>query len=375
MTEPTARVGIYLDLDTMVPHWGLSRGFSTNSFFSADTARVYIGQIEQYAARFGEVIVREAVGDWTSRSRGATATLLYRDYPGTVLRHMPPFLPSENGQNESAGKNAADILIAARVIRAVYADRLNVVVLGATDKDFEPLAQELKRLGVTVVAVGPALRRQSKFQKALLTNTFDGWHPLELPAAWVAAEGGDATATAYLEQLDQVAAQLASREAEPRPREPDDGKADLLPVAVALFDLFAVPRERDMLVEPLGRVWPVAPSNGIDAIEYHRLLITRFVDKMSSEGSLVEDGDTLSISQESPAEEWVWQAVNKLRGAEALVFGQTLDVPEGLDPEIWPKERQRRSQAHVNEIFAPVTREATELRIAALALQATTDVP
>lgn len=107
-------------------------------------AEVNIGAILDYASSFGPIVVSRAYADWSQRvNAGYRRQLVDR---AIDLTQMFPL---------SATKNGADIRLAIDVVEDLFRlDDVTHVVLVAGDSDYVALAQRVKRLGRTIVAVG-----------------------------------------------------------------------------------------------------------------------------------------------------------------------------------------------------------------------------
>ena len=343
----SARVAVYLDIDSLIPQveYRRSSALDPRDFFTAANTGQYLKEIEDYARGFGEVVLWEAVGLWLPESRQPAARLLSKR--GALLRHMPPFL-----EYDASGKNAADILLAARIIDSVQVAQLDVIVLGANDKDFEPLAQELKRLGKVVVAISPPTT--GRFQKELLEWAFDDWKELTVPKAWQAAVEGGESAQKYLDGRDPALAKLSSAAIEQaRPSETvlaASQQIDLLVVATHFFSNWGAPQPHSAVVALFARFWSAPIPSQLDE-QYRVALTDRFLYTMAGAGALERDGDDLwAIGAEAAREFWVDVASRKLYGAEQHICSAKPQLL-GLEKAADEAERIQRAAAHVRRLF------------------------
>ncbi|GGA55341.1 hypothetical protein GCM10011490_01520 [Pseudoclavibacter endophyticus] len=109
-------------------------------------ATVDIGAVLDYASSFGRIVVSRAYADWSQPvNAGYRRQLVDR---AIDLTQMFPL---------SATKNGADIRLAIDVVEDLFrlADVTHVVLV-AGDSDYVALAQRVKRLGRTIIAVGVA---------------------------------------------------------------------------------------------------------------------------------------------------------------------------------------------------------------------------
>ena len=109
-------------------------------------ATVDIGAVLDYASSFGQIVSSTAYADWSQPVNAAYRRQLVDR--AVDLTQMFPL---------SATKNGADIRLAVDVVEDLFRlDGVTHVVLAAGDSDYVALAQRVKRLGRSIVAVGVA---------------------------------------------------------------------------------------------------------------------------------------------------------------------------------------------------------------------------
>ena len=109
-------------------------------------ATVDIGAVLDYASSFGQIISSTAYADWSQPVNAAYRRQLVDR--AVDLTQMFPL---------SATKNGADIRLAVDVVEDLFRlGGVTHVVLAAGDSDYVALAQRVKRLGRSIVAVGVA---------------------------------------------------------------------------------------------------------------------------------------------------------------------------------------------------------------------------
>ena len=166
---PESRVAVYIDFDNIVISQydrvhgrGLfikekARNATGKSAERLDAATVDLGAILDYASSFGAVAISRAYADWS-----APANARYRSQLVDRAVDLVQLFPT------SGTKNGADIRLAIDVI-----DELNRlpdithVLIVAGDSDYIPLAQNVRRLGRTVVAVGVTGSTSAAFKNSV----------------------------------------------------------------------------------------------------------------------------------------------------------------------------------------------------------------
>lgn len=164
-TENEGRVAVYIDFDNIViSRYNQLHGrgaFQSDRVRDVDAssggidaglaqrlgaATVDIGAVLDYASSFGQIVVSRAYADWSQPvNAGYRRQLVDR---AIDLTQMFPL---------SATKNGADIRLAIDVVEDLFRlGDVTHVVLVAGDSDYVALAQRVKRLGRTIVAVGVA---------------------------------------------------------------------------------------------------------------------------------------------------------------------------------------------------------------------------
>ena len=163
--DSDGRVAVYIDFDNIV----ISRynQLHGRGAFQADRVRqtdpsdpaadpdvaariraatVDIGAVLDYASSFGQIVSSTAYADWSQPVNAAYRRQLVDR--AVDLTQMFPL---------SAAKNGADIRLAVDVVEDLFRlDGVTHVVLAAGDSDYVALAQRVKRLGRSIVAVGVA---------------------------------------------------------------------------------------------------------------------------------------------------------------------------------------------------------------------------
>ncbi len=164
-----SRVAVYIDFDNIVisqydrVHGRGSfikekaRNATGKSAERLDAATVDLGAILDYASSFGAIAISRAYADWS-----APANARYRSQLVDRAVDLVQLFPT------SGTKNGADIRLAIDVI-----DELNRlpdithVLIVAGDSDYIPLAQNVRRLGRTVVAVGVTGSTSAAFKNSV----------------------------------------------------------------------------------------------------------------------------------------------------------------------------------------------------------------
>ena len=189
-----ASVGIFIDADNLLPFWLGGRSAvqcprERSHYIKAIDFKAVLEQVDSLVAPEGSVVFREAYGHWANSARSIPASMMYHEF-GYDLQHVPPLSREINVANRTIGgkrdeglKNAGDILLSVRAIRAAT-ERLGLdtIIVGAADKDYHQLVTELKRLGKKVVCLAFP---QSGQQGKLLLETFDEVLILSPVARWI----------------------------------------------------------------------------------------------------------------------------------------------------------------------------------------------
>ena len=158
MTEPgVTRVAVYVDFDNIVisqydqvhgdGQFHRDRKAPQTLVRKVREAEVDLDAVLDYASSFGTLAQVRAYADW-SRPENAG----YRDQLVSRSVELVQLFPAA-----AYGKNGADIRLAIDAVEDMFRlpDVTHVVIV-AGDSDYVPLAQRLKRLNRTVVAVGVA---------------------------------------------------------------------------------------------------------------------------------------------------------------------------------------------------------------------------
>ena len=168
--QDDARVGVYIDFDNIV----ISRADQARDEGFAD-ATVDLDAILDFASSYGRVTISRAYADWSQKKNAD-----YRDqlvHRAVDLTQMFPV---------SRTKNGADIRLAIDVVEDLFRlQDITHVVIVAGDSDYIPLAQNVRRLGRTVVAIGVAGSTSAAFKNAVDEFSFyadlPGIEPVRAP--------------------------------------------------------------------------------------------------------------------------------------------------------------------------------------------------
>lgn len=158
MTEPGAsRVAVYVDFDNIVisyydhvhgdGQFHKDRRAPQTLAGKAADAEVDLAAVLDYASSFGTLAQVRAYADWSRPENSG-----YREQLVGRSVELVQLFPAA-----AYGKNGADIRLAIDAVEDMFRlpDVTHVVIV-AGDSDYVPLAQRLKRLNRTVVAVGVA---------------------------------------------------------------------------------------------------------------------------------------------------------------------------------------------------------------------------
>lgn len=180
MATPLNRVALFVDVDNVLPFWRDDAGLDRSEYLQRSDFQSFLDRVEAQVAHEGTVVLREAYGKWDNPARDLAGPMMYHRY-GYALQHIPPL--ARRGKDEPL-KNAGDILLASRAILASVStfDTLDTIVIAAADNDYQPLAVELKRLGMRVVLLSFPLVGQ---QRTLLKAAFDGHLEIKHVKRWV----------------------------------------------------------------------------------------------------------------------------------------------------------------------------------------------
>jgi uncharacterized protein (TIGR00288 family) len=170
MAEPTdTRVAVYIDFDNIViSQYDRVHGRGTfmkekarNATGKAverlESAEVNIGAVLDYASSFGSVAISRAYADWS-----APANSRYRKQLVDRAVDLVQLFPT------SGTKNGADIRLSVDVVEELFRlPDITHVVIVAGDSDYIPLAQNVRRLGRTVIAIGVTGSTSAAFKNAV----------------------------------------------------------------------------------------------------------------------------------------------------------------------------------------------------------------
>ena len=166
---PEARVAVYIDFDNIVisqyDHVHGRGSFIKEKAKNAtgkaaeklDAARVDLGAILDFASSFGTLALSRAYADWS-----APANSRYRSQLVERAVDLVQMFPT------SGSKNGADIRLSIDVMEDLFRlPDITHVLIVAGDSDYIPLAQNVRRLGRTVVAVGVTGATSQAFKNAV----------------------------------------------------------------------------------------------------------------------------------------------------------------------------------------------------------------
>jgi uncharacterized LabA/DUF88 family protein len=170
MAEPNdARVAVYIDFDNIVISQydnihgrsafikDKARNASGKSAARLDEAVVSIRALIDYASSFGAVAISRAYADWS-----AAANSRYRKQLVDRALDLVQLFPT------SGTKNGADIRLSVDVVEDLFQfPGITHVVVVAGDSDYIPLAQNVRRLGRTVIAIGVAGSTSQAFKNSV----------------------------------------------------------------------------------------------------------------------------------------------------------------------------------------------------------------
>ena len=188
MPEPTdTRVAVYIDFDNIVISQydnvhgrgafmkEKARGGTGKTAQRLESAEVNIGAVLDYASSFGAVAISRAYADWS-----APANSRYRKQLVERAVDLVQLFPT------AGTKNGADIRLSVDVVEELFRlPDITHVVIVAGDSDYIPLAQNVRRLGRTVVAIGVAGSTSAAFKNAVDEFSFyadlPGIEPVRAP--------------------------------------------------------------------------------------------------------------------------------------------------------------------------------------------------
>lgn len=166
---PESRVAVYIDFDNIViSQYDQVHGRGTfikekarngagKTAEKLDAANVDLGAILDYASSFGAVAISRAYADWS-----APANARYRSQLVDRAVDLVQMFPT------SGTKNGADIRLSIDVMEELFRlPNITHVLIVAGDSDYIPLAQNVRRLGRTVVAVGVTGSTSQAFKNAV----------------------------------------------------------------------------------------------------------------------------------------------------------------------------------------------------------------
>ena len=189
MAELTdTRVAVYIDFDNIViSQYDRVHGRGTfmkekarngtgKAVERLDSAEVNIGAVLDYASSFGPVAISRAYADWS-----APANSRYRKQLVDRAVDLVQLFPT------SGTKNGADIRLSVDVVEELFRlPDITHVVIVAGDSDYIPLAQNVRRLGRTVIAIGVTGSTSTAFKNAVDEFSFyadlPGVEALHVPA-------------------------------------------------------------------------------------------------------------------------------------------------------------------------------------------------
>lgn len=285
----TARVGVFVDADNLLPYWRERVEFQgrTAQYLNAADYTQFLTEIEENAEREGNVEVREAYGKWDNKARYIAASLMYHVY-GYELQHVPPLSRySSEGVDPLKLKNAGDILLSSRAILAAATGptALDTVIIAAADNDYQPLVVELKRLGKRVLCLSFPLKGQ---QRALLAKVFDDHLVLTAIQRWT--------------QLEHDQEHPPQRSVAPRPVEPTTPPKMLDPRALA--DLLWTALQRGPVLPAELRTQLVTQGH-VDSQFVDCQLSNPFVMKLTSDALVLIDADHRVVPDDAERDTWV----------------------------------------------------------------------
>jgi hypothetical protein len=166
---PEARVAVYIDFDNIViSQYDRVHGRGTfikekaknatgKTAERLDAATVDLGAILDFASSFGTLALSRAYADWS-----APANSRYRTQLVERAVDLVQMFPT------SGSKNGADIRLSIDVMEDLFRlPDITHVLIVAGDSDYIPLAQNVRRLGRTVVAVGVAGSTSQAFKNSV----------------------------------------------------------------------------------------------------------------------------------------------------------------------------------------------------------------
>ena len=122
-----------------------------------ESAAVNIGAVLDFASSFGTVAISRAYADWS-----APANSRYRKQLVDRAVALVQLFPT------AGTKNGADIRLSVDVVEELFRlPDITHVVIVAGDSDYIPLAQNVHRLGRTVIAIGVAGSTSRAFKNAV----------------------------------------------------------------------------------------------------------------------------------------------------------------------------------------------------------------
>jgi uncharacterized LabA/DUF88 family protein len=213
--SPEARVAVYIDFDNIVISQ-YDRVHGRGSFIKEkaknatgktveklEAATVDLGAILDFASSFGTLALSRAYADWS-----APANSRYRSQLVERAVDLVQMFPT------SGSKNGADIRLSIDVMEDLFRlpDVTHVLIV-AGDSDYIPLAQNVRRLGRTVVAVGVTGSTSQAFKNAVDEFSYyadlpgiESAPPVVEPVETEASPASDpqAEATALLERALKV---------------------------------------------------------------------------------------------------------------------------------------------------------------------------
>jgi hypothetical protein len=170
MAEPAdTRVAVYIDFDNIVISQ-YDRVHGRGAFMKEkarngagktaerlESAEVNLGAVLDYASSFGTVAISRAYADWS-----APANSRYKKQLVDRAVDLVQLFPT------AGTKNGADIRLSVDVVEELFRlpDITHVVVV-AGDSDYIPLAQNVRRLGRTVIAIGVVGSTSQAFRNAV----------------------------------------------------------------------------------------------------------------------------------------------------------------------------------------------------------------
>lgn len=105
----------------------------------------YVDDIFSELVNEGEVIIKQAYKDWTSRTSKSWNAELLQKYAITPVQIMP---------NTKRQKNTSDIQIVIDVLETIFNLKVDVVALVSSDSDFTALANKVKTKSISVYGFG-----------------------------------------------------------------------------------------------------------------------------------------------------------------------------------------------------------------------------